>query len=711
MSTTPCGPVRLRGLPLARRVVLGLLLLAAWSMQAIGSGNATTRTEQVTLTLESGHPVATPGTTLWLGLRFDLIPQWHVYWRNPGDSGEAPRVDWTLPAGWQAGDIHWPVPERIPVGPLVNYGYEDTVSLLVPVSVPPDAASGARDVRIDADVTWLVCKVECIPQDGRVSLQLPVGPPGPVAPDRFEAVRATWPVELPGTAAYDVTPDGLVLHVSDSALSFELADQVWFAADAWGPVAPSGEQSWEADGERLALKMPAGDMPLAGGAALDGLLVVTDSGSGTPLTRGFTVTATPAAPPPTSSPAVGLWVAIGFAVLGGLLLNLMPCVLPVLSIKALGLVQHAAGAAHEDAQGGRHGLAFGAGVLLTFLALAALLIGLRAGGAAIGWGFQLQEPAVVIGLMLLMLALGLNLSGVFTLGGSLSGVGQSLTERRDLRGSFATGVLAVVVASPCTAPFMGTALGFALTRPAIETLLVFGGLAAGFAAPLMLLSARPGWARLLPRPGPWMERLRNALAFPLYATAAWLLWVLTQQVDATRLAAALTGTVLFAFGLWWLGQPLKRRGLRHSLVATLLVGSLAFVAVASRGGVPETRVTTVERWSPQQVAELRADGRAVLVNFTAAWCITCKVNERVALDTDGVQQALERHDIAYLKGDWTNRDATITGELQRHGRSGVPLYLLYPAGTGEPEVLPQLLTEGLVLQAIERSVSETKEGA
>jgi thiol:disulfide interchange protein DsbD len=695
---------------LARIAVTGLWVLAAGSAQAIGSGSETTRTEQVTLTLESGQPVATPGTPLWLGLRFDLIPHWHVYWRNPGDSGDAPRVDWTLPNGWEAGEIHWPVPQRIPVGPLVNYGYEDTVSLLVPVTVPADAAPGTA-VTIDADVTWLVCKEECIPQDGRVSLQLPVGPPGPIEPDRFETVRATWPIALPGQPRYTITPTGLELQVSDLPLSFAQADDLWFAAHDWGPIAPSGNQTWNEDGRDLILRLPAGDAPLAAGTALDGLLVVTDSSSGAPATRGFTLTATPADLPPTTAPTVGLWLAIGFAVLGGLLLNLMPCVLPVLSIKALGLVQHAAASDHADGQGTRHGLAFGAGVLLTFLALAVLLIALRAGGAAIGWGFQLQEPAVVIGLMLLMLALGLNLSGVFTLGSGLSGVGQSLTERRDLRGSFATGVLAVVVASPCTAPFMGTALGFALTRPAVETLLVFGGLAIGFAAPLMLLSARPGWARLLPRPGPWMERLRNALAFPLYATAAWLLWVLTQQVDAPRLAAALAGTVLFAFGLWWLGQPLNRRRLRQSVVALLLIGSLGFVVLASRGEPPENLTTTAERWSPEQVADLRADGRAVLVNFTAAWCITCKVNERVALDTDGVRQALERHAITYLKGDWTNRDATITEELQRHGRSGVPLYLLYPAGPGEPEVLPQVLTEGLVLQAIERSLLQTNQGA
>jgi thiol:disulfide interchange protein/DsbC/DsbD-like thiol-disulfide interchange protein len=693
------------------RLLTGLLLVSASVAQIAAAGDSVTRTDQVTVTLEAGQAVATPGETLWLGLRFDLIPHWHVYWRNPGDSGEAPRVDWTLPSGWQAGEIQWPVPERIPVGPLINYGYEDSVTFLVPVEVPATSSANTDGVRIDADLSWLVCKEECIPQDGNVSLQLPIGALDPGEAGAFEAVRATWPIALPGQAHYEASPDEIALTVSELPLSFAQADSIWFASNDWGPVSPSGEQTWIADGSTLTLKIPAGDAPLAPGAPLEGLLVVTDRSSDTPLTRGFTLSAGPQAAAP-GSPPVGLLLAIGLAVLGGLLLNLMPCVLPVLSIKALGLVQQAAAAPGQaGSDGRRHGLAFGAGVVLTFLALAALLIGLRAGGAAIGWGFQLQEPIVVIGLMLLMLALGLNLSGVFTLGASLSGVGQSLTERRDLRGSFATGVLAVVVASPCTAPFMGTALGFALTRPAIETLLVFAGLAIGFAAPLVLLSAQPGWARLLPKPGPWMERLRNALAFPLYATAAWLLWVLTQQVDDTRLAAALTGSVLFAFGLWWLGQPLKKKGLRHSLVAILLASSLVFVVYASRGEAPADVQTAAQRWSPQQVVELRAEGRSVLVNFTAAWCITCKVNERVALDTDAVIQALKANDIVYLKGDWTNRDAEITRELQRHGRSGVPLYLLYPAGPGEPEVLPQLLTEGLVLEAIERSLTNAQQGA
>ena len=696
----------------ARLVMACLIVLATGLAHADDPPGATTRTEQVSLTLEAGQAEVGPGQTFWLGLRFDLIPDWHVYWRNPGDSGEAPRVAWTLPSGWQAGNIRWPVPKRIAVGPLVNYGYEDTVTLLVPITVPPDASPQRQGIRIAADVSWLVCKEECIPQDGRIGVALTVVDREATAQhDRFEPVRASWPVELPGDASYQTTPDGLMLHVSSTALSFERAADVWFAANSWGPVAPSGAQSWQSDRQWLTLNLPSGDAPLAPGAKLEGLLVVTDTNSGESLTRGFTITAPPRSAAPAQA-SVTLLLAIGFAVLGGLLLNLMPCVLPVLSIKAVGLLQHASGSTR---QARRHGLAFTAGVLLTFSSLALLIIGLRAGGTAVGWGFQLQEPAVVIGLMLLMLALGLNLSGVFTVGSNLSGVGQGFTERRDLRGSFATGILAVLVASPCTAPFMGTALGFALTRPALETLAVFGGLAIGFALPMLLLSTKPGWARWLPKPGPWMERFRNALAFPLYATAAWLLWVLTQQIDATRLAAVLAGSVSFAFALWWLGQPIKRTRVRQSLVAAWLLVSLAFVGYASRAEAPvdnaTNRMVGADRWSAQKVAEHRAAGRAVLVNFTAAWCITCKVNERVALDTDAVRDALDKHDIAYLKGDWTNRDAAISVELQRHGRSGVPLYLLYPAGPGAPEVLPQILTEGLVLQAIARSVPTTDPGA
>ena len=286
------------------------------------------------------------------------------------------------------------------------------------------------------------------------------------------------------------------------------------------------------------------------------------------------------------------------------------------------------------------------------------------------------------------------------MGGGLTGVGQVMTEQRGFRGTFATGVLAVIVASPCTAPFMGTALGFALTRPPLETLLVFAALGVGFALPVTLLGIWPRWVRLLPSPGAWMERLRNALAFPLYATAAWLLWVLSQQVGPAGLAGALAGSVLLAFGLWWLGQPVRRHGVRNALGGMLVLASLALMFVAGRSAPQADATTVADTWSRERVSMLQQEDRAVLVNFTAAWCITCKVNERVALTTEAVRRAMKERGVAYLKGDWTRRDPAITGELRRYGRSGVPLYLLYPAGQGPPMVLPQLLTESLVLQAL-----------
>jgi thiol:disulfide interchange protein DsbD len=690
------------------RSILSLLLLLA-AIASVHASNST-RTEQVQITLLPEQSAAVPGETLWLGLRFELIPHWHVYWRNPGDSGEAPRVDWQLPTGWQAGGIHWPTPQRIPVGPLVNYGYEDRVMLLVPMSVPADQAVG-EPVDIAADLTWLVCREECIPQQGRVQITLPVVAAGqrPAAANPFDDVRAHWPVAAPGNTRYARGAGAVTLRIDDSGWAGAKIDSLWFAADTWGPVAPSQAQDWRFDGDTLLVTLPDGEAPLADGATLNGLLVVSESGSGTTLTRGFTIDAPPLegyipardslVAQATGDPAVTLALALGLALLGGLLLNLMPCVLPVLSIKVLSLVEHAGD------RSGRHGLVFAAGVLASFLALAGLLVALRAGGASLGWGFQLQEPWVVIALMYLMLALGLNLSGVFTLGSRLTGAGQSLTEHKGLRGTFATGVLAVVVASPCTAPFMGTALGFALTRPPFETLLVFAALGIGFALPVTLLAIWPRWVRLLPGPGAWMERLRNALAFPLYATAAWLLWVLSQQVDSGGLAVALSGSLLLAFGLWWLGQPMQRRTLRNAVGGLLVVASLALLVAGGQStATPSTTTATTSvataTWSPTRVTELQQDGRAVLVNFTAAWCITCKVNEQVALTTDAVRQALDERRIAYLKADWTRRDPAITEELRRHGRSGVPLYLLYPAGQGDPEVLPQLLTEGLVLQAL-----------
>ena len=672
-----------------------LTLLAAGEMAWAA---ASLRTPHVELHLEAEPTPVEPGKTLWVALRFDLIPHWHVYWRNPGDSGEAPRVRWQLPDGWRAGEIHWPVPDRIPVGPLVNLGYEGSVTLLVPIQVATEPPAG-DSVRIAAQATWLVCREECIPESGNLALELPLSAENafvdPVAAGRFEAARSRLPLRFPGSARYEADDAGaLQLYLGATDWPEERIGELWFASEDWGPVAASGAQDWRTDGDELVLNLPPGEAPLAAGEALRGLLVMTEQTTDGPLTRGFYVRAEAIAPTPPAS-GISLWAALGLAVLGGLLLNLMPCVLPVLAIKIIGLVRHAGGA------GAQHGLVFAAGVLTTFAALAALLIGLRAGGAALGWGFQLQEPLVVIGLMYLMLALALNLSGVYAIGGGIAGAGQGLTGRPGLKGTFATGVLAVVVASPCTAPFMGGALGFAITRPAAEALLVFLALASGFALPMLVLSIWPRWLKLLPAPGAWMERLRNGLAFPMYGAAAWLLWVLSQQVGAQTLAAVLTGAVLLSFALWWYGQALLNR--RRQLVVALAGASAAIglAALATTDPPPQQPGPDAERWSVDRVEQLRRQGRPLLVNFTAAWCITCKLNEQVALGTDSVQTALHERGIAYLKGDWTRRDAAITAELQRHGRNGVPLYLLYPPGDGQPAVLPQLLTEGLVLQAID----------
>ena len=670
------------------------LLIAISGLTVAGS---TLQTPHLTLHLEAEREVVVPGETLWLGLRFELIPHWHVYWRNPGDSGEAPRLRWTLPDGWRAGDIHWPVPRRIPVGPLVNYGYDDEVTLLVPVEIPAAAPPGRAQIAVDA--SWLVCREECIPEDGRLTLELPVTEPGAatsVPAGRFTKARDRLPGAFPGRVTYRRTGDAsLELQISGGDRPVDRIADLWFAAQEWGPVAAAGGQSWTRDGDTLRLSVPTGELPPDGRSSLRGLLVVSEQGTGATLTRGFEVAAEPRpATPAEATPT--LWLVLALATAGGLLLNLMPCVLPVLSIKVLGLVQHA-----EGSPAG-HGVAFFAGVQLSFAALAGLLLGVRAGGEALGWGFQLQQPLVVVALLYLMLVIALNLSGVFAFGDRLGGAGQALTERPGLAGTFATGVLAVLVASPCTAPFMGGALGYALTRPVPEALLVFFALGSGFALPVLVLSIWPRWTKHLPPPGPWMERLRNGLAFPMYAAAAWLLWVLSQQVGAGTLAAVLGGAVLLGFALWWYGLGLRDRRRQATIAAAVGLAGLSLAAWATYSERSEDAASSEAlAWSPERVAGLRAEGRAMLVNFTAAWCITCKVNERVALRRDAVQEALAARQITYLTGDWTRRDDAITAELQRHGRSGVPLYLLYPGGDAPPRVLPQLLTEGLLLQAIQ----------
>lgn len=678
-------------------LLLLVLLLIGWAPVSAQAADEV-QTEHVSLRLLSEQAVVKPGETFWVGLQFELIPHWHVYWRNPGDSGTAPRIDWQLPPGWQAGEIRWPLPERIHVGPLTNYGYTEAVTLLVPIEVSTEAAPSAT-VTIQAQSNWLVCREACVPEQGTVTQRIAVGADNQVntAVNRhFEQVRRQLPTALPGQARFRVVAEQVELELSGLDGAGEQWTELWFAPWQWGPVSPSGEQRRQTTASGFTLVMPVGDSPPR--QQLNGLLVVSKDTAAAER-RGFQIRAQPVSARADAG-RTGLVTAVLLALLGGVLLNLMPCVLPVLAMKAVSL----ANLGQRPMRHGGQGMLFTAGVLSTFTVLALVLLGLRSAGMALGWGFQLQSPPVVAALMYLMLLIGLNLSGAFEVGQRLMGFGQHRASPSGPAGALLTGVLAVLVASPCTAPFMGAALGYAVTQPVSHALPVFLALGLGFALPMLLLTIWPGWTRYLPRPGAWMLRLRRLLAFPMYATAAWLLWVLTQQTTAAGLAAVLAGSVLVAGAAWLYGEAAQ--GWRFARWPSAICGLTALLLLPlSQAGRQAEAASDSQTWRPARVAALRAEERPVFVNFTAAWCITCQVNERVAIATPRVQAAFREAHVAYLKADWTNREPRITAALARYDRSGVPLYLLYPPGEGAPRVLPQLLTPSIILNALSHTLS------
>ncbi len=644
---------------------------------------------------------AAPGHDIRVGLKLTPDPGWHTYWKNPGDSGLATTLRWTLPEGVEASDIHWPFPEALPFAHLINYGYEGEHLLPVDIRVPADWPVG-EDLVLQVRADWLVCEEVCIPGDASLELVLPVGErldENPEATDAFAWADERQPRTVDWPASFAMDGGQLSLQV-ELGRNGESADWAFFP-ELENLVDHSEPASVIEDNGLLLVSQKLSTF--VSSQPDDFMLVLVDQASH----RAWRLQATAgelgsdggmlAA---TSSPP-GWLLSIALALIGGVLLNLMPCVFPVLSIKAMSLVS---GAGH-DQRG--HGLAYTAGVVLSFGVLAAVMLALRAGGEAIGWGFQLQSPLVVGILIYVLFALGLSLSGLFDFGTRLMGVGQGLTEKSGLKGSFFTGVLACVVASPCTAPAMGAALGAAVLMPWPMAMSVFLALGFGLALPMLLISFSPALASRLPRPGPWMETFKQAMAFPLYLAVVWLLWVLARQTDANGLAAVLAGMVALAFALWLASG--RDRGptlavARHSAIALCLIFGLAAVGTASRlqpGGEAPANAWW-ENYSNHRLAELRDDpDQAVLVNMTADWCVTCLVNERVALNTDAVRQAMANHDVVYMKGDWTRRDDAITEYLARYGRNGVPLYVLYPRNGGSPQVLPQLLTPPLVVQAIE----------
>ncbi len=681
--------------------IFGLLLFATGAAAQVDSAPKV----QARLVSKSGE--IAPGGSVVVALEQSIRPGWHTYWVNPGEAGLPTEIKWTLPPGWHAGAIEWPYPKRLPVGPLMNYGYEGKVWLLTRITAPKQAKPGVT-ITLKATGSWLVCKEVCIPEDQPLTLALTVSaspaPPYSTIAEQFAATRARIPVPSPWPVHYRLS-DTLDLFVAAPALGKAGVKDVAFFPLASGAITDFAPQTFAQVSNGLVVHLKPAKNPKLGNIFAGVLAITSNDGS----VQALNVKATPGAVPqsasaPATAAGTTLPLALLFALLGGLILNLMPCVLPVLAMKALAIANTAHADRHEAA---REGFAYGIGAVLSFLALAAAIIVLRAGGDAIGWGFQLQDPIAVAGFALLIFVVGLNLSGVFEVPGI--GAGEGLTRRGGSAGAFFTGVLAVAVAAPCTAPFMAAALGYALTQSVVISLGIFLALGIGFAAPFVVIGLSPRLTRWLPKPGAWMLRFRQLLAFPMYATALWLVWVLGFETDESRLLLLLALALLVAFVLWILGISQGRSGRwRAAGWLAIAVGAAALVYLLPQiGSISRTSHTLAEvsgipsrSYSAAEVETLRAKHQPIFINATAAWCITCLVNEKTAFSDTRVQNAFAQKHIAYIVADWTNRDAAITALLQQHGRSGVPLYLYYPPGAPEALVLPQVLTPTEVLKAI-----------
>lgn len=690
---------------LALVAALAVLATHAGSTAALESG--VQQSPRATVTLISEAAAVTPGQSFRIGLRQKLAPHWHTYWKNPGDAGAPPEIKLELPDGASAGEIAWPGPDRIAVGPLVNFGYENEIVFPITVQVPANAQAG-QTFPIEAQANWLVCERECIPEEGTFRLDIPIAANSTPAGGEIAAAFARADVRQVSPAPWNATlgAEGRTLNLSieGQGLSAALVHKAFFFPAEWGAVEHAAPQKLSVRDGGLSLAIARGQA-LKADAPVPGLLAVTDP---TGQTRWLAIAPTvswPAGGTAGSSPAFALpyWQAALFAFLGGVLLNLMPCVFPVLAIKATSVAGLSGGALREVRLSS---LFYTLGVLAAFIAVAALLMAVRASGAAVGWGFQFQSPVFVTAMAWLMLAIGLNLSGVYEVGMSVAGAGQHLTREEGHAGSFFTGLLAVVVATPCTAPFMGAAIGTALAAPAAVALTLFLAMGLGLALPYALLGIFPRLAGLLPRPGAWTLRLRQAMAFPMYASAAWLLWVLVQQAGDAGLLVALAGALMVAVAAWLYGIAQHSGGralMVRSAAALAVLGTIALLPQLRNAAAPTAQATAgaaFEPFSAARLAALRAEGKPVFVNMTAAWCITCLVNERTALATDQVRTVMREHGIAYLKGDWTNQDPQITAFLRTFGRDGLPFYVFYPAGRNEPIILPSVLTEGIVATAL-----------
>ena len=704
----------------------GALLLAG--LLAVGAQAEVFFGEEIEVELVAESQNVVPGQTLWTAIRLDPTEGWHTYSKWPGDSGDATFIhEWTLPEGAVAGDIHWPTPEWLPFPgtDLVTFSYKTEVLLLVPIEIP-ETLESERFV-VSAHVEWQVCDEICLIGDATVSLDLPVETGPSRADPQWSAAIAQTRDTLPVTdhsldALFAVAGDRISFSVTSNNREFDNVTEAWFFPEQRrildpGPlrdvaIYPGLVQVTHGQPRRMLtdLQTVPGLLAVQGAdGSVRSFVVNADIAE----VQGLAAIAAVAAEQQggtLSGPAnQNLLMILLSALAGGLILNLMPCVFPVLSIKAMSLTSKTGASASEYRI---HGVAYTAGVITTFLILASVLLALRAGGEAVGWAFQLQSPWFVSMLVFVFFVMGLSLSGVYEFGTRFMGVGGNLTQQGGYSSSFFTGVLATVVASPCTAPFMGAALGFALSQSWIVAMLVFAFLGLGMALPFLVLAFSPGLIKHMPRPGPWMVTFKELMAFPMYAAALWLLWVLGMQTGVNGMTAVASAALLIALALWLLQKSSLSAGnwrnFNRVVSVLLLLTALSVLqmpvleqragGIASEGDSDTT--SEFEPFSASRVAELRSAGTPVLVNMTAAWCITCLANEQTTLSTTRVQEAMQEYGIAYMKGDWTNQDPEISRVLDEFNRPSVPLYILYPADpAAEPRILPQLLTPAIVIDA------------
>lgn len=663
--------------------------------------------------LIGAYATVEPGQTLWIGLEHVIYPGWHTYWVNPGDSGAQTELDWAIEGPAVAGDIAWPLPERIPYLELMNFGFKGTVLMPIPVTIDPSAVPGT-EIILKARGRWLVCDQVCIPEEGDVSLSMSVAQKGG-AESSFHAERIQEAVAaLPGPSPWqaELTANAKRLNIkllapelTAAARAQNLKSVEYFPYEE-GLIDNAAKQKFKLTKEGLRITIPSGRDVLEF-KQTEGVIVFAEDQNGQLVRNGFVISATLVEG--ASAPAlaeINLPMALLFAFLGGIILNIMPCVFPVLFMKAYSFIKQAGEAPRAVRS---QGIAYTVGVVMSFATLAVILIALRAGGAQIGWGFQLQSPSIILFLAYLLSLVGFNLSGLFEITGKFAGMGDALTRREGISGSFFTGVLATLVATPCTAPFMGVAIGFALMQSAVMALTIFLALGFGMAFPYLILSLFPKVGNLLPKPGPWMETARKVLAFPMYATAIWLLWVLSLQVSSTAFIGSLTAVAVLALAAiaWGRSQKItgRSRTVHRSIVlimgAALIVWATLLKADQTAQAQPEEDASIPYSAYTDETLEAHLDAnRPVFVNFTAAWCISCLANEKLAFSDKDIQKLFADNEIVYLKADWTNYDPEITKTLAKFGRAGVPLYLFYAPGEREPVILPQILTKRVITKTL-----------